>query len=91
MTGPTQLAVNTSVVIDEAARLESAGYHGDAVAFVERLLLRAFTAGFRPLEPPPTPRGPGARRESIDAAIQAAEDAVRAAKERRTATKETVK
>jgi len=68
MTGPTQLAVNTSVVIDEAARLESAGYHGDAVAFVERLLLRAFSAGWRPLEPPPTPRGPGSTRRGREAA-----------------------
>jgi len=68
VTGPTQLAVNTSVVIDEAARLEAAGYHGDAVAFVERLLLRAFSAGYRPLEPPPTPRGPGSTRRGREAA-----------------------
>lgn len=63
-----QLSINTSVVIDEAGRLEQAGYHGDAVAFIERLLLRAFTAGWRPLEPPPTPRGPGSTKAGRKAA-----------------------
>ena len=78
-----QLAVNTSVVIDEAARLEAAGYQGDAQQFVEQLLLRAFTAGWRPVEPPVPTRGPGASRQAIDAAKAAAADAVRSAKDSR--------
>lgn len=78
-----QLSVNTNVVIEEAARLESAGYQGNAAQFVEQLLLRAFSAGYRPLEPPVPARGPGAKRASVEAALAACDVAVRTARERR--------
>ncbi len=75
-----QTAINQRVVIEEAGRLTSAGYQGDAARFVEGLLLRAISGGYRPVEPSPPLRGPGADPAVIAQAKQAAADAVRESK-----------
>jgi len=82
MTGPHAVAANAKALLNLAARLERMGYDGDCHAEAEHIALNLLADGYRPLEPPPTPRGPGACRESIEAAKQAAAEAVKAAKER---------
>jgi hypothetical protein len=86
MTIEHAVAANAAAIRNLAARLENWGL-SDPHERAEHIVLNLAADGFRPLEPPPAPRGPGARRESIDAAKQAAAEAVRAARERRTATR----
>jgi hypothetical protein len=79
-----QIAVNHAVVTAEAERLEEQGYRGDAHRYVEQLLLRALSAGYRPLEPPAPRVGTGSTPEARAAALEAAQRAVDAAKRART-------
>ncbi len=75
-----QLAVNARALMAAADRLTRAGYDGDAYRFVEHLLVNALADGYRPLEPAPPLRGPGANPAVIAQAKQAAAQAVRDAK-----------
>lgn len=76
-----QVAVNHRAVANLAGRLESLGYTGDDVHEVaERLAAELLADGYRPVERPPAPSGPGASREAIEAALRAAREAVTAAK-----------
>ena len=79
-----QTAINHRALIAAAAKLEKAGYDGDAYRFVEGLVLSVLADGYRPLDKPVPRRGPGASRAAIDAAKRAAEEAVRAARLKRT-------
>ncbi len=76
----SQLAVNSRALMAAADRLTRAGYDGDAYRFVEGLLVNALADGYRPVEPPPPLRGPGADPAVIAQAKRAAADAVRKSK-----------
>jgi hypothetical protein len=82
-----QTAVNHAALIAAAARLEGAGYDGDSYRFVEGLVVSVLADGYWRLEPVPAPRGPGASRQAIEDAKQAAKAAVRASKDRRQTTR----
>ncbi len=75
-----QVAVNSRALMAAADRLTRAGYDGDAYSFVEGLLGNALADGYRPVEPPPLLRGPGADPAVIAEAKQAAAQAVRDSK-----------
>jgi len=66
-----QAALNAKVVIEEAERLTAAGYRGDAARFVEALLLRAITAGWKRIEPPVPLRPERAASPAVQAAAMA--------------------
>ena len=55
---PDQTAVNTRALMAAAARLESAGYDGDAYRFCESLVVSVLADGYKRVEPPPALRGP---------------------------------
>ncbi len=63
-----------------ADRLTRAGFDGDAYRFVEALAVNLLADGYRPVQPPPPLRGPGADPAVIAQAKQAAAQAVAAAK-----------
>lgn len=78
-----QTAINNRIVIAAAARLETSGFTGDAYRFCESLLMNALADGYRALPRPVPVRGPGARRESIDAALRATRAAIDQARDAR--------
>jgi hypothetical protein len=80
-----QTAINHRALIAAADKLNRIGYDGDAYRFVEGLILAVIADGYRPIEKPIPARGTGASRDAIEAAKQAAADAVAAARERRGA------
>lgn len=79
-----QTAINSRTLIAAAAKLERIGYDGDAYRFVESLVLSVLADGYRKVTPPPPLRGPGAGRDAIEAAKEAARAAVQKAREART-------
>jgi hypothetical protein len=85
MTGPTQVATNATAIRNLAARLERLGYTGDCHTEAEHIAVNLLADGYRPVEKPVPTRGTGASRESVEAALRAAADAVAASKERRRA------
>lgn len=89
MTGPAQVAVNHAAITAAAERLTATGWQGDAHAFIENLLLEAIRSGYRPLDSPPAPRGPGSTDRARREAREAARAAVAAARARRTAVTDT--
>jgi hypothetical protein len=48
-----QVAINARAIRDAAGRLEACGYEGDAVAFMESLIVSAISQGYRRIEPVP--------------------------------------
>jgi hypothetical protein len=78
-----QIAANATAIRNLAARLERMGYAGDTHAEAEHIALNLLLDGYRRIEPPVPTRGTGASRESVEAALRAAADAVAASKERR--------
>jgi hypothetical protein len=84
-----QTAINHRALMAATTQLENAGYKGDAFRFIENLILTVLADGYRRIEPPPPPRGPGAGRQAIDACKAAAAQAVADARARRNPTQET--
>jgi hypothetical protein len=62
------VAANAAAIRNLAARLERMGYEGDCHAEAEHIALNLLADGYRPLEPPPTPRGPGSTEAGREAA-----------------------
>jgi len=62
------VATNAKALLNLAGRLERMGYSGDCHAEAEHIALNLLADGYRPLEPPPTPRGPGSTRQGREAA-----------------------
>lgn len=79
-----QLAVNSRALIAAAAKLDHAGYDGDAYRFVEGLVVSVLADGYRPVEKPPPMQGPCSTPAARAAALAEAERAVTEAKIRRT-------
>ena len=80
-----QVVTNHKAVANLAARLEQLGYRGDDVHQVaEHLALNLLADGYRRVDPPVPTTGPGATRDAIEAAKQAAAAAVAAARAKRT-------
>ncbi|HET6917594.1 MAG TPA: hypothetical protein VFH56_16025 [Acidimicrobiales bacterium] len=76
-----QVAINSRIVVEEAARLTAEGYRGDAARYIEQLLIRAISSGYRRLEPVP-PKGSGGSLAARKAALAATAEAVHDAKQR---------
>lgn len=84
-----QIAVNHTALMNMAGRLEALGFTGDAYEVAERLAMNLLADGYRPVGKPVAASGPGASRESIEAAKEAARAAVDAAKRRITGRADT--
>lgn len=76
-----QLAINSRALMAAAAKLEHAGYDGDAYRFVEGLVLSVLADGYRKADPPPPLRGTHSTAAARAAALEATRQAVQAAKE----------
>jgi hypothetical protein len=77
------IARNAAALRNLAGRLERMGYIGDTYAEAEHIAMNLLADGYRPVGKPPALRGPGASRQAIKAAKQAAADAVARARDAR--------
>jgi len=80
---PHAVAANAAAIRNLAQRFENWGL-SDPHQRAELVAMNLLADGYRPLEPPPTPRGPGSTAAGRRAAREAATAAIRAARERRT-------
>lgn len=74
---PNQVAVNAAAVRNLAARLERLGYTGDAQTEAEQIAIALVADGYRRVEKPPPPRGPGCSDEAREAAMTQIRDTLR--------------
>ncbi|MGZ4560266.1 MAG: hypothetical protein ACXVXJ_04725 [Mycobacteriaceae bacterium] len=79
MTPPSQIATNAAAIRAVADRLEREG-HPDAHGLAEEIAALLTLSGYRPIEPPPRPSGPGST-EAGRAAAKALFDELRTPKE----------
>jgi hypothetical protein len=85
MTTERAVATNATALRNLADRLERMGYAGgDAYTEAEHIALNLLADGYRLIEKPPPLQGSTSTEAARRAAIEAAAEAVRSARERRT-------
>lgn len=73
-----QIAINDNALRSAAARLEAAGYQGDAFRFVESMVVSVLADGYSRVEAPPALAGPTSTEEGRRRAREIFEETRRA-------------